>query len=57
MSRNHIHFTPKFPGMEVISGMRNTCDILIEIDVEKAIKNGIEFYQSKNEVILSRGIN
>lgn len=56
MARNHVHFAPKFPGNEVISGMRKTCDILIEIDIPKANKNGIDFYQSENEVILSRGI-
>ena len=37
--------------------MRNTCDIIIEIDVQKAERNGIKFLISNNEVILSRGIN
>ena len=42
MSRNHIHFAIGYPGdKEVISGMRKTCDILIEIDLELAERNGI----------------
>ena len=42
---------------EVISGMRTTCDMFIEIDIEKAMKDGIEFFESKNKVVLSSGIN
>jgi len=41
----------------VISGARLTCDAFIEIDVEKAMEDGIEFYRSDNGVILSSGFN
>ena len=33
--------------------MRNTCDIYIEIDLEGAMKDGIKFYISSNNVILT----
>ncbi|KFM60024.1 tRNA 2'-phosphotransferase 1, partial [Stegodyphus mimosarum] len=53
MKRNHIHFTDKFPGEEaVISGIRNSCEIVIVVDAVKAIKDGFKFYISDNDVIL-----
>jgi len=42
---------------EVISGMRKSCDLFIEIDVAKAMKNGMIFYESKNKVVLSSGFD
>eukprot|EP01017_Pseudomicrothorax_dubius_P022755 TRINITY_DN2457_c0_g2_i2.p1 TRINITY_DN2457_c0_g2~~TRINITY_DN2457_c0_g2_i2.p1 ORF type:complete len:463 (-),score=123.38 TRINITY_DN2457_c0_g2_i2:110-1498(-) len=58
MSRNHIHFAKGYPGDKgVISGMRNTTNLYIEVDVEKAMKDGIRFYRSTNDVILSSGVN
>lgn len=57
MARNHIHFSIGYLGeKEVISGMRNTCDVFIEIDIVNAIKDGIPFYMSSNNVILTPGI-
>ncbi len=54
MARNHIHFAPGMPTEEgVISGMRGTCDIYIQIDMEAAVKDGIKFYISSNNVILT----
>jgi 2'-phosphotransferase len=42
MTRNHIHFAPGFPKEKgVISGMRGSCDIYIEIDMFGAIKDGV----------------
>ncbi len=55
MGRNHIHMAKGHKG-EVISGMRGSCDIYIQIDMEKAIADGITFYISENDVILSAGI-
>ncbi|EGR29175.1 hypothetical protein IMG5_161250 [Ichthyophthirius multifiliis] len=57
MGRNHIHFAIGYTSDKVISGMRKTCDIFIEIDVIKAINDGIQFFVSKNNVILSSGKN
>lgn len=56
MTRNHIHFAPGMPKEEgVISGMRGTCDVIIEIDLVAAMKDGIEFFISTNNVILTEG--
>lgn len=42
MTRNHIHFAPGLPKEEgVISGMRGSCDVIIQIDMAAAIKDGI----------------
>lgn len=57
MNRNHIHMAAGLPGSDgVISGMRKSCDVLIYIDVAKAMGAGIQFFKSKNGVILSKGI-
>ncbi len=54
MSRNHIHFAPGMPKQNgVISGMRTSCEIYITIDLFGAIKDGIIFYVSTNNVILT----
>ena len=37
--------------------MRNTCDVVIEINLIKAVKSGLmPFYISTNNVVLSPGI-
>ena len=55
--RNHVHFASCEPGdNRVISGMRHNCDIGIWIDLRKALKDGVPFYMSANEVILTPGI-
>ncbi|KAI8358422.1 phosphotransferase KptA/Tpt1 [Blakeslea trispora] len=56
MNRNHIHFAIGLPGdAKVKSGIRKTSDIFIYINVEKAKNDGILFYKSNNDVILSDG--
>lgn len=40
-----------------LSGMRNTSQIFIFINVQKAIDEGIKFYLSENGVILTEGNN
>jgi 2'-phosphotransferase len=58
MARTHIHFAIGYPGdQNVISGMRFSSEIIIEIDVPKAMQAGITFQKSKNNVILSKGLN
>ncbi|CAE7228677.1 TRPT1 [Symbiodinium sp. CCMP2592] len=55
--RNHVHFAPYAPGdKRVISGMRYDCEIAIWIDLKRAIADGVPFYISANQVILSPGI-
>ena len=36
--------------------MRKTCDMFIEIDLSKAMKDKMKFFKSKNGVILSPGL-
>jgi 2'-phosphotransferase len=54
MSRKHIHFAK---SVDAKSGKRNDCDAIIYIDMAKAMKDGIVFYESDNGVILSEGID
>ena len=58
MKRNHIHLTASDrvdASIGVISGFRGSCEILIYIDICKAISDGIEFFVSENNVILCAG--
>lgn len=58
MDRMHIHFSIAEPeSTTVISGMKHNAKVLIYINMELAMKDGIKFYMSKNKVILSSGIN
>ncbi|KAL3320609.1 tRNA 2'-phosphotransferase 1 [Cichlidogyrus casuarinus] len=56
MQRNHIHFAPgESPDDGVVSGMRNSAEVLIFIDLPAAIKDGYQFFVSANNVILCPG--
>ncbi|KAI9104499.1 phosphotransferase KptA/Tpt1 [Phlyctochytrium arcticum] len=56
MGRQHIHFATGRPGdAGVISGMHNNCQIFITLDLEEALKDGIPFFISENQVVLSPG--
>ncbi|KAJ2369792.1 tRNA 2'-phosphotransferase [Coemansia sp. RSA 2607] len=58
MSRTHIHFASGLYGNKgVVSGMRASANAFIYIDTEKAMQDGIEFYISENNVILSKGLD
>ena len=60
MARNHIHFAIGMPDKKgVISGMRSSCEIVIEINLAKAMygDHKIPFYISPNNVILCEGLN
>lgn len=56
MKRNHIHFAIGEPGsVHVISGIRRNVEVLIYINLEKALEDGYEFYLSNNHTVLSSG--
>ena len=58
MKRNHIHFAIGYPGEKsVISGMKKSGDVYIELDLEKALKDDMKVYISNNNVILTAGFN
>jgi 2'-phosphotransferase len=52
MGRKHIHMAK---SVDAKSGKRNNCDMFVYIDMCSAMKQGIEFYESQNGVILSEG--
>lgn len=44
------------PGKnQVISGMRNSCEIVVEVNMTQAAFQYFDFFISKNQVILSPG--
>ncbi|CAM9651884.1 unnamed protein product, partial [Discosporangium mesarthrocarpum] len=54
MGRTHIHFATGLPEESgVISGMRSSCQLLIYVDIGAAMRDGIVFYRSSNNVILT----
>jgi 2'-phosphotransferase len=55
MKRIHIHFTTNIDPNKVISGLRKSCEIYIYINLEKALQDGYEFFESPNGVILCPG--
>ncbi len=56
MGRQHIHFATGYTKKDgVISGMRGSCQIFIEINMGKAVMNGFKFFISSNGVILCPG--
>ena len=56
--RNYIHFAPYDVGdARLISGMRPNCDVVIYIDLRKALADDIPFFTSANGVLLTRGID
>mmetsp|Transcript_12149 Transcript_12149/g.8483 ORF Transcript_12149/g.8483 Transcript_12149/m.8483 type:complete len:118 (-) Transcript_12149:640-993(-) len=59
MARNHIHMAIGLPKQNgVISGMRSSCEVVIEVNMPKAMmsKHKLPFYVSTNKVILSEGL-
>ena len=53
-----IDFANGYPGETgLISGMREPCTIFIELDVEKALKDGMELFLTKNNTIVTKGFD
>ena len=56
MQRNSIQMAVGLPGDKtVVSGVRSTVDVLIYVDVARAMERGIRFFRSANGVICSPG--
>lgn len=56
MGRNHVHCSTGTPEEGVVSGMRKDAELLIEIDVERSIKDGgLTWWKSENGVMLTEG--
>ena len=59
MDRSHIHFSISddiIEGNKQQSGIRYNAEVLIYLNMELAMKDGIEFYISQNKVVLSEGV-
>lgn len=56
MKRNHIHLAKGRFGV-VKSGVRKNCQVFVYIDLAQALQDGIEFFESSNEVILTSGVD
>merc|ERR1712157_333932 len=57
-NREHIHLTASDrvdKSIGVISGFRNSCQVLIYIDIVEAVKDGYRFFVSANNVVLCEG--
>ncbi len=54
MTRQHIHLAK---GLDAASGKRHDNNLIVYVDMGKAIADGIEFFESANGVILTEGIN
>ncbi|KAI4973581.1 hypothetical protein ZWY2020_041362 [Hordeum vulgare] len=58
MARLHVHFSSGLPSDGgVISGMRTSANILIYLNVRKALQDGMKLYISENKVILTEGFD
>lgn len=63
MKRQHIHLATGLPehtgngSSTPKSGMRSNVEVLIYIDIAQAMSDGIKFYRSANDVILTEGID
>ncbi len=59
MGRSHIHFAITDDiktGNQQQSGIRGNCQVLVYLDMAKAMNDGIEFFISDNKVVLSSGV-
>merc|ERR1719410_1944743 len=57
VARNHIHLANGLPEDGKIRGMRSTAEIFVYIDVPRAMEDGVVFFKSKNDVILTQGFD
>jgi hypothetical protein len=57
MARNNIHMALGLPQQDsVISGMRNSCQIVVELNITRAVFDKIPHFISQNQVILTPGV-
>eukprot|EP00257_Ricinus_communis_P018153 XP_015576780.1 putative tRNA 2'-phosphotransferase [Ricinus communis] len=58
MQRLHVHFSCGLPtDGEVISDMRRNVNVLIYLDMKKALEDGMKLYISDNRVILTESFD
>ena len=59
MKRIHIHFAAGLPNEDssIISGMRASSQVYIYVDSKRCASDGVTFYKSDNNVLLTTGID
>ncbi|RDA84526.1 hypothetical protein CP532_1510 [Ophiocordyceps camponoti-leonardi (nom. inval.)] len=57
MGRNHVHCSTGDPDEDegVVSGMRRDAELVVEIDVEGSLRDGVGWWISENGVVLTAG--
>lgn len=56
MGRTHVHCSTGTPEEGVLSGMRKDAEVLVEIDVERSVREGgLKWWRSENGVLLTEG--
>ena len=55
MRRNHVHFGTSDSFKGSLSGFRSNSELLVYLNLQKAIDEGLKFYVSKNNVVLCPG--
>lgn len=55
MGRNHVHCSTGTPEDGVVSGMRGDAELIVEIDVERSLEDGVKWWKSDNDVLLTEG--
>lgn len=55
MNRAYIHCSDKTPEEGAVSGMRRDAELLVEVDIERSLQEGVAWWRSENGVILTDG--
>ncbi|KAI9166840.1 tRNA 2'-phosphotransferase 1 [Paramyrothecium foliicola] len=55
MGRNHVHCSAGTPEEGVVSGMRRDAELVLDIDLERSLRDGLKWWQSDNGVLLTEG--
>jgi len=58
--RTHLHFQPGTLGKgcepsDLVKRFRNNCEVLVYVDLARALDGGIKFHKSSNNVVLTKG--
>ncbi|KAI9151193.1 tRNA 2'-phosphotransferase [Blastocladiella emersonii ATCC 22665] len=58
MRRHHVHCAKGLPGADgVVSGMRRSSEVHVYVDVARAVRDGMSWFESANGVVLSAGFD
>ena len=56
-SRREVHFSIRILGEAFLSGMMDSCQIAVYLDLPRAARDGLRFYRSSNDVLLTEGLD